>query len=212
MSQDSPQKKSIQLGCVSHDGPQRKSILQENGKLGITLRSQVLEGQDASRKKFGKEGSIAGNHLKVRTSGAKSIGSQIRGKNARRNCQTGAMRPQRRLGTGKGCSQTERGVKRYVLLSCRSLGNAGTLFDPRIRRTPAHVIFCRVAQELTHQVRIHVSLTKTVHSSHLAQHVALSLFSFRTDHHLTFQSLHLHSNPTLFLFVNQTFIDNIFTR
>ena len=30
-------KESIQLGCVSHDTPQRKSILGRNGKLGSNL-------------------------------------------------------------------------------------------------------------------------------------------------------------------------------
>ena len=60
----------------------------------------------------------------------KSMGSQIRGKNARRNSnKTEVVHPQRRLGTVKGCSQTQGRVKRYVLLSCRSLGNASTLFE-----------------------------------------------------------------------------------
>ena len=63
------------------------------------------------------------------TSGANAVGSKIWGKNARRNPETGAMRPQRRMGSGRGCLQTRKGWKRYVLLSCRSLGDARTLFD-----------------------------------------------------------------------------------
>ena len=49
--------------------------------------------------------------IEMRTSGAKSMGSQIRGKNARRIPETGSVRPQGRLGTGRGCSQTQKGVK-----------------------------------------------------------------------------------------------------
>ena len=37
-----------------------------------------------------------------------------------------------------------------------------TTLNPRTRRTPAHVIFSRVAQDLSHRDRFHVSLTKTV--------------------------------------------------
>ena len=87
----------------------------------------------------------------------------------------------------KDVRKLKKGVKSYVLLSCRSLGNAGTLFDPRMRRTPAQVIFSRVAQDLSHRVRIHVSLTKTAHSSHLAQHVARAfvVVTFTTEHYLT---------------------------
>ena len=113
---------TIQLGCVSQDCPQKKSILREVGKLDSN-HSQVREGHDASRKNSGKEGSTAGNHSKVRTSGANSVGSKIRVENARRNPESGAVRPQRRLGTGSGCLQTKKEV------SCRSLGNAGTLFE-----------------------------------------------------------------------------------
>ena len=47
-------------------------------KVGIESHSQVLEDHDASRKKLGKEESIAGNHSKLRTSGTSSVGSQNR--------------------------------------------------------------------------------------------------------------------------------------
>ena len=36
-------------------------------------------------------------------------------------------------------------------------GGVNTTVNPRIRRTPAHVIFSRVAQDLSHRVRFHVS-------------------------------------------------------
>ena len=114
---------------LSQDSPQRKSILWENGKLGSNHTVKFSKATMRHVKKWEMKGSIAGKHSKVRTLGAKSMGSQIRGKNARRNPETGAVRPQRRLKIGKGCSRTQRGVKRYVLLSCRSLGNASTHFD-----------------------------------------------------------------------------------
>ena len=51
-------------------------------------------------------------------------------------------------------------------------------------------VFCRVAQDLSHRVRIH-SVSQNSHSSHLAQHVARALVvvSFTLK----------HSSPTLFL-------------
>ena len=39
-------KETIQLGCVSHDSPQKKSILLDKRWIGINLHSQVLEGHD----------------------------------------------------------------------------------------------------------------------------------------------------------------------
>ena len=53
------------------------------------------------------------------------MGSKIQGKNARRNPETGAMQ--------KMSFNSKKGEKRYILLSCRSVGNASTLFD-RSRR------------------------------------------------------------------------------
>ena len=46
--------------------------------------------------------------------------------------------------------------------------------NPRIRRTPAHVIFSRLAQDLSHRVR-NRCVSQNSHSSHLAQYVS-SLF------------------------------------
>ena len=51
-------KETIQLGCVSHDSPQRKSILRENGKVGIESHGQLLKDHDASRENSGEEQSI----------------------------------------------------------------------------------------------------------------------------------------------------------
>ena len=88
-------KETILLGSVSQDSPQRKSMLREDGKLGSNYTSQVLKDHDASRKNSGKEGSI--------TSGASPVGSNIRGKNARRNPQTKTVRLRSGLELGYGC-------------------------------------------------------------------------------------------------------------
>ena len=69
-------KETIQLVCVSQDSRQRNSILWEDGKVGSN-HSQILQEHLASRKKTGEEGSIAGDHAKMRTSGASSVGSKI---------------------------------------------------------------------------------------------------------------------------------------
>ena len=71
-----------------------------------------------------------------------SVGSKIRGKNARRNPETVAMRPQRRMGIGKGCPQTQKKRKKdtFYCPSCRSLGDAGTLFDKSRRASIRHRI------------------------------------------------------------------------
>ena len=120
---------NIQMGCVSQDNPEKESVLGRRWKLGTESHSEVLPDLDASRTNSGKEGSIAGNHSKMRISGTSSVGSKIRGKNAKWNLQARAVRPQSSHELGKGCLQTQKGVTRYVLLSCRSLGNAGTLLD-----------------------------------------------------------------------------------
>ena len=54
-----------------------------------------------------------------------------------------------------------------------SAGNVNTKLNPRIRRTPAHVIFSRVVQDLSHRVRIHSVSHKTVilHIKHSMSHV-----------------------------------------
>ena len=43
-------------------------------------------------------------------------GLQVRGKNARRNPKTGAVRPRSSLGTGKGCLQAHKGAKIHSTL------------------------------------------------------------------------------------------------
>ena len=57
-------------------------------------------------------------------------------------------------------------------------------------------------------------LSKNNHSSHLAQQVARAFVdvSFTTEHHFTFHSFHLHSYPTFYATVNQTFMGVTFTR
>ena len=62
---------------------------------------------------------------------------------------------------------------------CASMhgGDVNTTLNPRIRRTPAHVIFSRVAQDLSHRVRIHsVSQTAILHIYHSMSHVLLLLY------------------------------------
>ena len=58
-----------------------------------------------------------------------------------------------------------------------------------------------------------MSLTKTVilHIWHNMSHAPSLLFFFTTEHYLTFHSIHLHSYPTVYSTVNQTFNDVIFT-
>ena len=73
------------------DCPQKDSILRKIWKIGIESHRQVLH-----VKIRGKKGPIAGNCSKC------EFLSNI--KNARRNPQTGAMRPQRSLGPGTGCT------------------------------------------------------------------------------------------------------------
>ena len=111
-------KETVRLGCVSHGRPQSKSILRRKWKIGIELHSQVFEGHDASGENSGEDGSSAGNHSKVRTSGRIPWGSKNPGKSARRSSETGAVLPQGRLGTGRGCSQTQKRVQkvRFTLL------------------------------------------------------------------------------------------------
>ena len=118
-------KENIQLGCVSEDCPQKKSILREVEKLGSDHRSQVLQGHDASRKKFGKERvhrRVSCKNVYLR---ANSVGSKLRGRNARRNPKTGSMRPQRHMGPVLYLKKEAQ----ETFYSCRSLGNAGTLFE-----------------------------------------------------------------------------------
>ena len=70
--------------------------------------------------------------------------------------------------------------------------------------------FSRLAQDVSHRVRIH-SVSRNSQSSHLAQHVtrALVVISFTNERYLTF---HMHSSPTLYPTIYETFIVVIFTR
>ena len=92
----------FQLGCVSLDNPRKMSIQRENAKWSSnhTVKSSSPRPRCFVREKKGPSQGII---PKVRTSGAKSMGFQIRGQHVRRNPKTGAVRPQRRLETGKGC-------------------------------------------------------------------------------------------------------------
>ena len=73
------------------------------------------------------------------------------------------------------------------LQQCRE-GCVNTTPNPRRRRTPAHVIFSRVAQDLGDRVNRNRCVSQNSHSSHPAQHVAhaLVVVTFTLEHHLTF--------------------------
>ena len=73
-----------------------------------------------------------------------------------------------------------------------------TTLNPRIRRTPAHVILSRVAQDLSHRVRILSVSYKTVilHIEHSMSHTPSLLYP---SHLSTTSHLHLHSSPALSL-------------
>ena len=91
-------KENIQWVVCPKNSPQKKVYSAGNWKIVLESHSQVLKDHDASRKNSANRGSIAGIYAKMCTSGPNSVGSKIRGKNARRNPETGAMRPQRRKG------------------------------------------------------------------------------------------------------------------
>ena len=98
-------KATFQLGCVSQDSPPRKSIQREVGKGGIELHRQILQGHMAPHQNPRKKGSIARSCAKVRYPRTRSV------------C------------TLQETLQQERCARREVLLACRSMGNAGTLFE-----------------------------------------------------------------------------------
>ena len=134
------------MGCVSQDSPQKKFCGNLENREQITQASSPRP--RCVTKKFGK-GSIAGSHAKKCTSGANSVNSNIRGKNARQNPETGATRPQRRIGPGKDVYKLKK-EKRYILLSCRILGNAGTFFDKSRRariRNRLRSVFAQAEQK-----------------------------------------------------------------
>ena len=68
-------------------------------KIGIKSHSQVLEDHDASRKNSGNEWSTAGNHSKMRPSGASSVGSKFEERMQNETPHARAVRPRSSLGT-----------------------------------------------------------------------------------------------------------------
>ena len=96
----------------------RKSILREIGKLGSIhtvkfSRCTMRHVQNSGEKRVHRR---------------ESCKNVNRRKDARRNPQTRAMCPQRIMGLVERCLCPHKGGKRCVLLSCRSLRNASTLF------------------------------------------------------------------------------------
>ena len=101
-----------------------------NERLGSNYTVKFSKATMCREKKNGERGSIAGNHLR----------SEIRGlPNLRKERKTkpkaGAVRPQVAWRLAKDVLKLKKGEKRYVVLSCRILGNAGTLFEKARRET-----------------------------------------------------------------------------
>ena len=111
-------KETIQLGCVSQDYPRKKSILREVGKLGSNHTVKFSKGTCATQK-FGKRNV----HRRASFKNA-NLRSEFRGlQNSRK------VRQERCAHRGAWDLASKKEAKRYVLLSCRSLGNASTLFE-----------------------------------------------------------------------------------
>ena len=95
----------------------------------------------------------------------------------------------------------------------RSFPSISSVSDPRIRRTPAHVIFLAwlKGQDLSHRVSRNRCVPQHSHGSHPAQHVARALLvvSFTLEHYLAF---HMHSSPTFYPTIHPTFVAAHFTR
>ena len=74
----------------------------------------------------------------------------------------------------------------------------------------AHTWFSSLVRDLNHRIKIH-NVSQNRHSSHLPQHVARALVvvSFTHEQYITF---HMHSKPTFYSAIYQTFIDVLFTR
>ena len=73
--------------------------------------------------------------------------------------------------------------------------------------------FSRLAQDLSHRVNRNLCVSQNSQSSHLAQQVARAfvVVSLSIEHYFTFHLFLLHSLPTFYSTVNQTFIDVICT-
>ena len=121
------------------------------------------------------------------------------------------------IGKGKGAgkdgakSQGQANAQK-IQGQCWNCGKTvNTTPNPRIRRTPAHVIFSRVAQDLSHRVHRNRCESQNSHSLHQAQHVGRTpvVVSFTLEHYLTF---HMHFSPIFYQTIYQTFIDVYFTR
>ena len=82
-----------------------------------------------------KERSIAGSHAKMCSSGANSVSSKIEERTQDESIKRERCARRDAGELAKGCLQAQEQVKRYVLLSCRRLGNAGTLFEKARRAT-----------------------------------------------------------------------------
>ena len=107
-----------------------------------------------------------------------------------------------------GCTSTS--SEQWIQCSCVLCASRNHCVYCDLVRTPAHVIFSRLAHDLSHRVK-NRCVSQNSHSSHQARHVARALIvvSFTLEHYLTF---HMHSSPTFYPTIYQTFIDVYFTR
>ena len=100
-------KESTQLGWASQDSYPRKSILRERGKLRSKHTVKFTNGHLAPNQKSGKKGSIGRSCLKVRTSWAQHVCSQIWGTTTWGDPAPWKMRPQSSMGFGETYLQAQ---------------------------------------------------------------------------------------------------------
>ena len=108
---------AIQLGCVSQDSPQRKSILREDEKMSRMRHANSRE----------KKGPLRG--ILQTCERQERIPSKLEERTHNETLRQERCARGTAWNLAKDVQQPHQGVNRYVLLSFRSLGDAGTLFD-----------------------------------------------------------------------------------
>ena len=96
---------NIELGCVSQDSPQKKSILRENENLGSNCTAKfsktTMRHAKIRENKVHRGESFNNANLRREFHGLQNLRKERKTKPEAR-----AMRPQRRMGPGKGCLKT----------------------------------------------------------------------------------------------------------
>ena len=113
---------AIQLGCVSHDSPQRKSLSSRRPR----CVTQIFGKRRVHRRESFKNANLRSESLWAPNFEERTQ-MKLSGKSGAPAEQPGKL--------GSGCLQTQEGVTRNVLLSCRCSDNAGTFFDKPRRAT-----------------------------------------------------------------------------